>query len=93
MEQKLSSEYANGKISTANMTIEELCKMYISSTKNTVKETTWAKKNTNIRVGVLQMLANVKLQKLSTAVLQNRKDDINDRNLSKGTKRNYYKGA
>lgn len=91
MEQDLSSEYANGKISTANMTIAELCKMYLSSTKNTVKETTWAKKNTNIRVGVLPILGNVKLQKLTTAVLQNWKDEINNRNLSIGTKRNYYK--
>ncbi len=88
---ELEQELLCEKNAPSKMTVQELYSEYMSAKKHEVRETSYDKSKRTLEFNVLSLLPNVKIDKLSSPILQKWKDEINKRDVKITTKKNYYK--
>ena len=90
IEMRLMAELQKASPS-ANMTVRELCEKYLESHRHEVRESTLDKLSTNLRIHVLPLIGEVRLQKLNTITLQDWKLAIEKKGLSLKSRQNIYR--
>ena len=75
---------------TSRYTIDELAKEYLNTKKHTVRETSYAKIEGNLERYILPHVKNVRIDKLTTTILQKWKNSIENEGYSIRHKQNIY---
>lgn len=89
IESQLIAEKRSGDIQS-RMTVNELCEKYMQAKKHSVRETSFDKINRILNSDVIPQLGSIKLDKLTSAILQKWKDDIAVCNFAFNTKKAKY---
>lgn len=79
------------KTETPRITVAELYQEYMSAKKHEVRETSFDKTRRICEAVILPLLGTVRIDRLSSQVLQEWKNEIGQAPLSVTTKKNYYK--
>lgn len=74
----------------SGMTVQQLYNEYMKAKIHEVRESTYRKSETNLTLHVLPTLGNVKLDKLSTRILEQWKQEISSGEYSIRTKKNIF---
>lgn len=92
LEARLRAETAETTPETSNgiRTINDLYRAYIAAKKNEVRQTTLDKSTQIIERDIIPILGDVKLSRLSKAVLQDWKNQISDKPTAVKTKQHIY---
>lgn len=90
MEYQLLSEYKSGLNSSSNLTIAELYNNYLKAKQHELRYSTLEKKQAIFNAHILPELGNVRIKKITTAVLQQWKEYIENKGLAIKTRRNIY---
>ena len=75
----------------AGETVAEFYEKYITSISKEVRETTVMKKRSNSQNHIIPFLGDIKMKNLSTSLMQEWKDYINEKGLSLKMRQNLYK--
>lgn len=90
LEQQLRRQVSE-KANPSRMSLGELIDDYFAAMKNDLRETTLDKKTRSLRLSVSDALRATRLDQLNTRVLQQWKNEINQRPLSIVSKQNFYR--
>ncbi|MBR7184561.1 MAG: tyrosine-type recombinase/integrase [Clostridia bacterium] len=91
LEKQLMTEARETTTSPGRRTLAELADEYANSQRHDLRETSQFKSSSTIRQAVLPTLGSIRVDRLTTPILQKWKNDIGELDLSLTTKRNYYK--